>query len=855
MTIHRLDFVCELRHGLHARPASRLAEVARTHDVQITIVGPGGSADVKSVLSVIGLNVRQGDACILLVEGPDANLAQVSLHALIAQRFGEPAEEEDAGDPASAAAHHGRLPAGLARHYSSKLPALFAGSMVSPGESPAEGAVVVLGAFDLALVETPRPTGPRQAEHEALARAIDRVHHQMTSPYAGGHEERVADEIRAAHAAMLEDEALVGEVRRRIDEGESAASAVKHAALRAAERLRTTCGAYVQQRAADVQEVGGQLLEQLLGRSLIPPPPALTAPSIVVARTITTSQLSALGAGEGARHLKALVLGPVARTSHAAIIARARAVPALAGADVPAVGLHNGKPALLDPDAAILIAEPDEVCRRYYAFDALGAACRRRKREAAVHRAPRTGDGRTLHVAGNAGSPADVALAVEHGADGIGLLRTELLFLDRHVPPTEDEQFEVYAAAVRAARGRPVIVRTLDIGGDKPAPYLPMPREQNPFLGVRGVRLWRVHRALREDQLRALCRASALGPLWVMAPMVATEAEAKWFREEVAAAQAACRAAGQAVDPGMRVGVMIEVPSAAAGVERLARHADFFSIGTNDLAQYFFAADRTGAAPALATLNDPDQPAFVALLADICRRARAAGRWVGICGEMAGDVARLPLMLSIGVNEISVSPPQIPALRAALAELDASAYAGLAAELAEAPDAPGVRSGLARAMAQRVRPVIEPALVLDGLEARSKAEVIRALAGAVVAAGRADSRAALEHAVWAREDTYATSVGHGVAIPHSPRAAVGAPTVAVARLAGPVAWGKDGGGEESDVRLVMLLLIPEGSGKDHLRVLATLARKLMNDEFRDGLFAAPTPEAVSGLVLSALTPP
>jgi fructose-specific PTS system IIA-like component len=443
-----------------------------------------------------------------------------------------------------------------------------------------------------------------------------------------------------------------------------------------------------------------------------------------------------------------------------------------------------------------------------------------------------------LEVGANASTAAEVAAAMGHGADGVGLLRTELLFLDRPTPPGEDEQFEAYSEVVHAAAGRPVIIRTFDIGGDKPAAYLRMPREENPFLGVRGLRLYEQHPDLLREQLRAIVRASALGPVKVMAPMVATPEEAAWFREQVRAAQA--DAPRKAAD--LPVGVMLEIPAAAMVVDQLCDEVDFFSLGTNDLCQYWMAVDRGNSA--VAGLYSARQPSFLRFLRTTVERARARGKWIGVCGEMAGERLNLPLMIGLGVDEISIAPGDVLAIKSAVHRADASRCRELLAA-AEACRTPAQVEDLLRAGAWRApasEQLLEQGMIEVGSDAASKEEAIKAAVDVLFIAGRTERPRAVEDAVWAREQTYSTGLGFGIAVPHCKTDAVAAPSLAVLRLGAPVDWGSMDG---LPVSTVLLLAIPASDTTGaHMKVFAKLARKLMHEGFRARLGGAPDAAAI-----------
>ncbi len=379
------------------------------------------------------------------------------------------------------------------------------------------------------------------------------------------------------------------------------------------------------------------------------------------------------------------------------------------------------------------------------------------------------------------------------------------------------------------AAGRPVIVRTLDIGGDKPLPYLSLPKEDNPFLGYRAVRIYREHERLFRSQVRALVRASAFGRLQVMIPMVSCLDEVTWVRGVIADEQARLAEAGVPFDPGMPVGAMIEVPSAAFLIGPLSGATDFFSIGTNDLLQYFLAADRSS--PRLAPLANPLEPSFLRLLDRIVSEAHGCGRWVGLCGEMGGQARYLPILVGLGLDEISLAPPDIASTKALLGGLSASACRALVERAVLAPTSRDVAALLDERGHWRVLPLTEPELVHVDADCRTKEEAIKAAVDLLYGAGRTDQPRDVEESVWRREVEYSTGFGHGFAIPHCKTDAVDANSMAIVKLRAGVDWDSLDG---EPVRTVVLLAIRESEpAETHMRVLASLARRLMHEEFRE----------------------
>jgi phosphoenolpyruvate-protein phosphotransferase len=830
-------FTCALEHGLHARPASALADALRPFDAHVEMVkeSSGKSAEVRSVLSIVALDVAAGDVCVLRAEGEDAEQAIESLRTLIEEAFGEAAGA--AAEAAEAGPALSRVPAGLQRLGVKSIP----GRGISPGFAQGQVMIVrTLAAGDEAPSQ--EPAAERALAHRAVHEARQAIAAQLDA--AGTDLER---DLLRAHVNIAEDPALRDQIDEHLRNGASAAVAVRRAAEFFIHTLRASASQYIRDRVIDVEDVCQQILERLPGRA---PGAAivLREASIIVADLLTPRQMMALDRAK----VRALVLGRVGATSHTAILARAFGIPALVDVHDAETSFRDGQLVIVDAEGGFVLPEVSAEVQRYYAIERRMAQRRRARLEPFAAAPAKTRDGARIEVAANVSTSGEVAPAMRDGAEGIGLFRTEMLFLDRPAPPTEDEQFIAYGEAVAAAGGRTIIFRTFDIGGDKPAPYLRLPREENPFLGWRGIRLYQKFGNLLTAQLRAIIRASAKGPVKVMAPMVSNAKEAAWFVQRVRDVQAQLRAEGATFDEAMPIGVMIEVPAAALAIDQLSEVVDFFSIGTNDLCQYALAADRGNAR--VADLCDPLEPGFLRLMSVIVESARRHRKWVGVCGEMAGEPRNLPIMLGLGVDEISIAAARVLDVKAAISQLDSGACREVLSRAVAARDADAVRSLLAGlTSADAGGALIDSSLVSIGSDARSKVEAIKELTGLIVAAGRAADACALEDAVWAREDTYATGMGFGFAIPHCKSETVRIATIAVLRLREPIDWGAAPGGLTSEpVRMAIMLAIPGGgaeAAKAHMQVLARLARKLMHEDFREHLMQA---SSADGLV-AALT--
>ncbi len=820
------EFECKLPNGLHARPASHLAEVANqfSSNSSLTNLRTGAVADLKSVLATIATDVRRGDRCALRMQGGDQAAAADALRNFIVKDL--PACDE----PLAEAVPEGsapKLPRGL---ESSGGRHLF-GLPVSGGIG--QGAAVVLGRIALDAGFAGPPAADSATELERLERGFTGVRARVEALLTRNPSGPEAA-ILKAHLAILGDVTLRRAVAQHIDLGHSAGQAVARAAGHFSSLLQRADNAYIRERAVDVQELCTELLEEIYGAEFQPPAVKLDAPSVIIAETLAPHQLLALDR----RWLEGIVLESAGATSHAVILARSMGIPAVVGVVDATRQIAPGAEMIVDGDRGLVFPGYNAPVSRFY--DRERASQGRRKAALAQFAAAPAvlADGERIEIGANVSSAAEAIAAFANGADGVGLFRTELLFARRTTPPSEDEQFEVYAETVRAAGGRAVILRTADIGGDKPLPYLNLPAENNPFLGYRGIRIYPEFREWIAAQLRAALRASVVGLVWLMAPMVATVDEALWFKREVASAGDELRARGVEFNPAMPVGAMIEVPSAAFQLRPLCAALDFFSIGTNDLSQYFFAADREN--PKLAGLANVRNPAFLALLARITNEARAQGKWVGLCGEMGGDARHLPLLVGLGLNEISVSGNAIPALKRAAARLSAAACRQLIERAVGCDSAAEVDALLdSVAPSQAGEPLLSPSLVTLRSDSRDKNEAIREMVDALYVAGRIEDPRRMEDAVWARESVYATGLGHGFAIPHCKTDAVSADSIGILKLDQPIEWGSLDG---NPVRMVILLALRESNRNGtHMKVFSRLARKLMDEEFRGRLLEIDDP--------------
>ncbi|MBM4457845.1 MAG: phosphoenolpyruvate--protein phosphotransferase [Chloroflexi bacterium] len=478
--------------------------------------------------------------------------------------------------------------------------------------------------------------------------------------------------VLQAQALMLDDPELLDAVRTAIEEHALCAeAALSDAAERYAELLEALDDQYLAARAADVRDVARRVLHVLLG--LTDAPGAnLTQPAIILADDLASSDIAWL---DPAFMLGFCTAGGSA-ASHTAILARELGLPAVAGAGAEILRIPADTPLILDGGEGLLLLDPTPATFAAYEAAGLAAQSRSAEAQAHAHEPAVTRDGWRAAVLANLSSVAGLQAALAAGAEGIGLLRTEFLYFERATAPTEDEQYLAYRAIFDAFGDRSVVLRTLDAGGDKTLPYLRLPPEPNPFLGLRGLRLCLRRPELFRPQLRAALRAGAGRRLKIMFPMVTAVAEVRAARAELENCRRALVAEGLPAAERLEVGIMVEAPAAALIADHLAAEVDFFSIGTNDLTQYTLAADRTNAE--VADLASAYHPAVLRLVQGVIVAAHRQGKLVAMCGELAGDPTALPLLLGLGVDELSMAPAVIPLAKQVIRTLDRSALRSLA---------------------------------------------------------------------------------------------------------------------------------------------------------------------------------
>ena len=667
--VHSRHVVVGNETGLHARPAALVAAAARRFAADVRLVKDGREANARSVVSIMALEVGGGDTITVTARGEGAAEAVAEIENTLRRGLGVDQEHPSLADTFTDSV--------LTVDASGKW---MRGIGASPGV--AIGHVFQLRHQDAVIQERAADANQERRELDA---AIASAHLQLetlrTRMAAEADLDRAA--IFSAHQELLEDPEVLDEAATQIRNGASAAYAWRSAFTAQANRLLGLKNPLLAGRAADMKDVGRRVLHLLIGDD--DSSPLIPADSIVIAEDLAPSEAASLNPA----NVRGFCTTLGSATSHVAILARGLGIPAVAGINPAALDIAPGTRVILDGDSGILQIEPpaaavEEVKRKQQAF-----AARKAQDKAAANQPATTRDGHRVEVVANVGDEGEGEKVVEAGGEGVGLLRSEFLFLDRRTAPDEDEQTRVYSKIATAlGPDRILIIRTLDVGGDKPLSYMPIAKEANPFLGERGIRLMYDHPEVLRTQIRAILRSAPHGKIAIMFPMITTLQEWQDALAMVKEEQHSLQA------PNIPTGIMVETASAALLAERFAEECDFFSIGTNDLTQYTLAMDRTN--PRLAKQLDALNPAVLKLIDLTVKGANKHGKWVGLCGALAGDPVAVPVLIGLGIHELSVSVPAVASTKARVRSLSLAECRETAEEALRAADGTQVREIVAR---------------------------------------------------------------------------------------------------------------------------------------------------------------
>ncbi|WP_251134964.1 phosphoenolpyruvate--protein phosphotransferase [Escherichia coli] len=787
-------------------------------------------ADAKSSLALIGTGTLFNDSCSLNISGSDEEQARRVLEEYIQVRF----IDSDSVQPTLAELTAHPLPSSLSRLN----PDLLYGNVLASGVGVGTLTLLQSDSLDSYRVIPASAQDSTLLEH-SLATLAEQLNQQLRE------RDGESKTILSAHLSLIQDDEFAGNIRHLMaEQHQGLGAAIISNMEQICAKLSASASDYLRERVSDIRDISEQLLHitwpELKPRNNL----VLEKPTILVAEDLTPSQFLSLDL----KNLAGMILEKTGRTSHTLILARASAIPVLSGLPLDAIARYAGQPAVLDAQCGVLAINPNDAVSGYYQVAQTLADKRQKQQAQAAAQLAYSRDKKRIDIAANIGTALEAPGAFANGAEGVGLFRTEMLYMDRDSAPDEQEQFEAYQQVLLAAGDKPIIFRTMDIGGDKSIPYLNIPQEENPFLGYRAVRIYPEFAGLFRTQLRAILRAASFGNAQLMIPMVHSLDQILWVKGEIQKAIVELKRDGLRHAETITLGIMVEVPSVCYIIDHFCDEVDFFSIGSNDMTQYLYAVDRNN--PRVSPLYNPITPSFLRMLQQIVTAAHQRGKWVGICGELGGESRYLPLLLGLGLDELSMSSPRIPAVKSQLRQLDSEACRELARQACECRSAQEIEALLtAFAPEEDVRPLLALENIFVDQSFSNKEQAIQFLCGNLGVNGRTEHPFELEEDVWQREEIVTTGVGFGVAIPHTKSQWIRHSSISIARLVKPVDWQSEMG----EVELVIMLTLGANEGMNHVKVFSQLARKLVNKNFRQSLFAAQDAQSILTLLETELT--
>ncbi|MCQ9083541.1 phosphoenolpyruvate--protein phosphotransferase [Vibrio harveyi] len=828
------SFSCELPNGVHARPASHVEAVCNSFDSSITWQNQrtGMSGNAKSVLSLISTDTLLGDECLITIEGQDEDSALTQLKQFITNEF------PHCDAPLATTTQEDENLAPLPRNFSNLNVAHIRGRSVSEGFG--QGVLTAMGAINFDAFTDLPPAKSLNEERSQLNSGLEAVVKSLTIQLNSS--EHTEGEVLKAHLSIAKDEEFRQTIASNLVEGRSSADAIIATAKHFGEVMKNSSSAYMRERELDIRDVCYQLLQSIYGDERFGSQNKLTQPTVCLADDLTPSQFLELDKSL----LKGLILSHGGNTSHTVILARSFAIPTIVGVEGSRLTDLLDEEVVVDGTLGIVVTEIAESVERYYVQESKVKEIVSSRQAQFRDVAAQTFDGKVLEVAANIAHSVEAKAAFANGAEAVGLFRTEMLYMDRTCAPDEDELYNIFCQACDAANGKSIIVRTIDIGGDKPVDYLNIPAENNPFLGYRAVRIYPEFIEMFKTQLRAILRASAHGNLKIMIPMISSLEEILWVKDILAEVRQELRKEALPFAEKVPLGIMLEVPSVAFIIDQCCEEIDFFSIGSNDLTQYLMAVDRDNAKVA-ASYNSLN-PAFLRTLDHVVREVHRHGKWIGLCGELGAKGSVLPLLVGLGLDEISMSSPSIPATKERIAKLDSRECRQLLNKAMQCRTIQEVEHVLAQfRMTQSEAPMVSADCISLDRDLRNKEEVIKTLSDNLFLTGRCRYPNKLADDLWAREDVFSTGLGFGFAIPHTKSEHIEQSAISVCRLAKSIEWG-----DEEAQFVIMLTLNKHAAGDQHMKIFSKLARKIMHADFRDQLMTAETSYQIEALLKQEL---
>ncbi len=816
------QFTCPAINGLHARPANRLEQIASGYSSQIIIenLQNGKSANARSILSLIAADVKVDDKCLLKITGDDSDLAYKELTQFIEKEL--PIIDDDA--IVESENYNGAYISPVIRN---------AGVKVYPAKPVTSGFGIghIVHIDDIKLPETLINSEYLNSQDELalIENAFDHIADSLKAKAATLSLSTVERQILQAHKSIINDSELKDKIKFFIIENKyNAAKAIITAFKYFSEILCKAQSQLIRDRISDLQDIRNQLLNFIYGNQVMTKI-CLDKPSICVADSMSPSDFISLDK----TFLKGLILKEVGPTSHIVILARSCNIPIITDVQYVDFNLPEGQQVIIDSNYGFLLTEINEQVNRFYDREKKKSSFYSSNMAEFISKPATTQDKKTFKVMANIAMASEVETAIENGADGIGLFRTEIMLMGRDCCPAEQELFEEYKKSTVLANGKSVTIRTFDIGGDKNIDFIPIADEKNPTLGYRGVRVYQKHKELLHTQLSAILRASAFGPIQIVIPMVTSYDEVLYVCTILNKVKQELDSNSINYDKDIKLGIMAEVPSVLFIIDQLADLIDFINIGTNDLKQYYFAADREN--QQVYSKYPDHHPAFLNLVSRIISEAHNKNLYVCVCGEMANSDQYLPLLIGAGIDSLSVSIPFISRIKAATSLHNSHICYDMLKNIIKCSSIDQVSEILAGySLYNTEKSIIETELIDLDVDCNNKEEVIKHIVDTLFLDQRTNNYIKLEEDFWKREEIYSTGLGHGFAIPHCKTSHISKNSICVFRLKKPIEW-QSIDSEPVNIVIAMTIRENQGAGNAHMNIFSRLARNIVHKSFRNQL--------------------
>jgi len=822
------SFQCHLPNGMHARPASHIENICRKFICDITWINHRNNnyGDTKSVLSLISTNTLLSDPCTILFSGQDENVAHQKISYFIEH------ELEKCDSSLKQQYSNTKNKTTIPRTLSNTHPHCIHGTAVVQGIGTGRIQKIDGLSINMDILNSIQYDSYDLESKKftiSLQKNINTIQDKMFIC------SKTEKDILNFQISFLTDSDFISSVKNKIQCGCSCEVSIYDVINRYRLQFRNAESSYLKERELDIIDVSYLLLNAITPDLFSAKKTLLKEPTICIADNLTPSQFIEIDK----KYLTGLILSHAGNTSHTVILARSFGIPTLIGVDCADIAFLDNQSAILDGYFGLLIHDADDQVSRYYQNEIRTLQHLAVTQETMSTFPGKTLDGRMVEIAANIASAPEANLAFTSGADAIGLFRTEMLYMDRVNAPSEEELYTAFVQVMKQAHGRPVIIRTMDIGGDKPSQFIKLSSEKNPFLGYRGIRIYKEFNTLFRDQLRAILRVTALGPVKIMVPMVCSYDEIIWVKSEIASVKLLLAQEGITVTNNYQLGIMIEVPSIMFIIDQCCDELDFFSIGSNDLTQYLMAADRDN--QNVSEYYNCFNPAFIRGLKQIVDTVHKHHKWIGLCGEMGSQSKAIPILVGLGLDEISMSRISIARTKKELSQLDFDLCQQLVNRLCSCRTIADIDKEINNSeIKDQYSDIITADCISIACDYQNKEEAIKGMVDRLYLADRCKDRFKLIDELWTRENAYTTDIGFGFSIPHSKSEQITSNTISICTLKKPISWGS------SDVSIIIMLTLKDKKSdihdNEHMKIFSKLAKKIMNHEFRDQIYSAKSVE-------------